>query len=217
MVPTFSDWQISLTFPVFSPFAIYLTNTFPLKNQRKNKNLNSLTFPVFLGKIPSLSSILGEILWLFQSVQYSLTFPWLEQFFSPFQIFQRGEPFTSSTIWVMLVLKHQGCQILRCCRQTTKIDAIIMHFIIDYKINKVEYFTINNSLILDSFHPCYLQLPSILGGGRSFLTLLKHVLRQVHNWPGFNFTVICLRSYRYIYIGFHIKHWYISLYSTNAF
>ena len=52
---------------------IYLTNTLQFKSQRKKKKKNWPKFPHF-------SSILGEILWLFQSVQNSLTFPWLEKF-----------------------------------------------------------------------------------------------------------------------------------------
>ena len=73
MVPTFSDWQISLTFAVFLfPFSSVLFNDFnkyknvfkkytptekPGKNNNKNENV--LKFPHF-------SSILGKITPFFQ-------------------------------------------------------------------------------------------------------------------------------------------------------
>ena len=90
MVPTFSDWQIFRTFPVFFPFASILFNKFNkykesteqiqfyFKNQRKkklNKKLAKLPAlsSIFIQKFPDISSILDKISWLFQSVQISLT------------------------------------------------------------------------------------------------------------------------------------------------
>ena len=92
MVPTLSDWQISLSFPVFSfHFPVFFFSVlFDEFNKYKNifhkyisikkseQNKNWLKFPHF-------SSILGKIPRLFQSAQNSLTFPFWDfsRFSSP--------------------------------------------------------------------------------------------------------------------------------------
>ena len=98
-VPTFPDWQNSLTFPwlfqYLFPFFQYSFNvlSFKLKTWSILSNNTQLIWislkisnNIYL-KISHFSSILFHFPWLFQSVQNSLTFPWLENTFPHFSRF----------------------------------------------------------------------------------------------------------------------------------
>ena len=128
-VPTFPDWQNSLTFPVF--FAIFpvlfycfvfLTENLVhfTKKCTVHLNITKISNNIYLN-LSQFSSILCGFPWLFQSVQNSLTFPWLENafpFFQVFQVFQsEWEPWSRDEVEVCDSVTHNvqfdvNCQMI---------------------------------------------------------------------------------------------------------
>ena len=75
---TTQDWH-SYQVGLKTENLIHFNKCSSIKNHTKNKNCL---------KFPDFSSILCKILWLFQYVQNSLTFSWLENALPFFQVFQ---------------------------------------------------------------------------------------------------------------------------------
>ena len=103
MVPTFPDWQNSLTFPIFVSiflvfFKCFLTENFIHVSKQYTVHLyiTKITNNIFL-KFPEFTRILCHFPRLFQSVQNSLTFSWLENAF-PFFLSQWE-------LWINMIYK----------------------------------------------------------------------------------------------------------------